>query len=170
MQQTKIDRWLQNTFVNETLVMTVKEPPYVPRGIKLEAIPQSINHNFRFRMIVRDTGELEKVITELKKRSQTYTTRVQHRKGLAMRLFANPSGKSFSISLTGAILGAILMFLVVIFFPDILIEYFNEYVAPLGGKIKDTAVETWQDFFGDDAGGTENSEAIRETGSNNQPQ
>lgn len=148
MQQTKLDRWLQNTFVNETLIMTVREPPIVPKGIKLLELPQKINNNFRYQMVVRKQEDVDAILAALKEKSQTFTTRVQHRRGLAARYFSNPNGKSFSITLLAAILGAALVFTVVILFPDILIEYFHEYVTPLGGKLKDTAVETWQDFFG----------------------
>lgn len=161
MQQTKLDRWLQNTFVNETLVLTVREPPVVPTGIKLLELPQSLNNSFRYKMIVRKKKDIDVILAALKEKSQTFTTRVQHRPGLAARFFSNPSGKSFSITLLGAILGAAFMFTVVIFFPDILIEYFQEFVVPIGEKFKTAATETWQDFFGGGDSGA--SETIRES-------
>lgn len=161
MQQTKLDRWLQNTFVNETLIMTVREPPVIPKGIKLLDLPQSLNSNFRYKMIVRKQQDVDAILNALKKNSQTFTTRVQHRPGLAARYFSNPSGKSFSINLLGAFLGALFMFTAVIFFPAILIEYFHEFVVPIGDKLKTTAIETWQDFFGGDDSGA--SETIRES-------
>lgn len=165
MQQTKLDRWLQNTFVNETVVLTVRQPPVIPKGIKVHELPQSLNNSFRYKMIVRKKKDIDAILSALKEKSQTFTTRVQHRSGLAARYFANPSGKSFSITLLGASLGASFMFLVVIFFPDILIEYFHEYVTPIGGKFKTAAIETWQQFFGG-TGDNGAQETIRESNPN----
>lgn len=161
MQQTRLDRWLQKTFVNETLILTVREPPVVPKGIKVLELPQSLNNSYRYKMIVRKQTDIDTILDALKKNSQTFTTRVQHRQGLATKYFSNPSGKSFSINLLGSFLGALLMFSIVIFFPDILIEYFNEYVAPMGGKLKTAAIETWQDLFNGDESGA--GESIRES-------
>ena len=141
--------------------MTVREPPLVPSGIKLINLPQGMNSQFRYQMVLRKAADIEATITALKKESQTFTTRIRQRKGLAARYFANPSGKSFSITLLGAIIGAVVMFNAVIFFPNILIEYTEEYVFPLGEKFKTTAVETYQGFFGD--GEDEATESIRDT-------
>jgi len=161
MQQTKLDRWLQKTFVNETLILTVRQPPVIPKGINLLELPQSLSNNFRYKLVVRKQKDVDAILAALKKNSQTFTTRIQHRKGLAAKYFSNPNGKSFSINLLGSLLGASLMFSIVIFFPNILIEYFHEYVAPIGGQLKTAALETWQEFFnGDDSGA---SDTIRES-------
>lgn len=143
MQQTKLDRWLQTRFVNETLVMTVREPPLVPKGIKVKDLPKTINSRFLFQMVIRDPKDLDAAIAELKKQSQTFTTRVRQRTGVAKFLFAHESGKSFTISFVSAILFASSMFSLVIFFPDILIEYWHTFVTPALEQFKDTAVETW---------------------------
>ncbi len=146
--------------------MTVREPPVVPKGIKLLELPQTLNNRYRYQMVVRRQQEVDSILSALKKDSQTFTTRVQHRSRLAARYFSNPSGKSFTINLLGSILGAAFVFTVVIFFPNILIEYFHEFVVPIGEKFKDAAIDTWQGFFGGggDSGATE---TIRESGTQN---
>jgi len=151
MQQTKFDRWLQTRYVNETLVITVRQPPYVPRGVVVEDLPQSLNNRYRHQMVLTDPKELDQVLSELKKLSQTYTTRVRQRKGLAKFFFAHESGRSFSISLVSAILGASGMFFAVLLFPDILIEYAETYLGPPALDLKQSVVTTVQDLMGDAA-------------------
>ncbi|QQL44488.1 hypothetical protein [Sulfuriroseicoccus oceanibius] len=147
MQQTKFDRWLQSRYVNETLVITVRQPPYVPKGIVVEELPQSLNNRYRYQMVISDAKELDKILTELKKLSQTYTTRVRQRKGLAKFFFAHESGRSFSISLISAILGASAMFWVVLLFPDILIEYADLYLVPPILELKDSLLNTAKELL-----------------------
>lgn len=148
MQQTKLDRWLQSRFVNETLVMTVRKPPLVPKGIKVKDLPKTLNSRFLFQMVIRDRKDLDAVLSELKKLSQTYTTRVRQRSGVAKFFFANDSGKSFSISLLSAILAASGMFFAVVLFPNILIEYAQTYLGPPAKEFKETVVKSWDDAKG----------------------
>lgn len=101
MQQTRLDRWLKDTFVLETHVLTLSEPPYVPRGVKLEEQELNLKNRFKYRMVIRNRSQLEKTIQALVDSSQTFTTKVQARKTALRNLFDHPLGKSFTWRVIG---------------------------------------------------------------------
>lgn len=101
MQQTRLDRWLKDTFVLETHLLTLSEPPYVPRGVKLEEQELNLKNRFKFRMIIRSRKELELAIQALTDANQTFTTKVLSRQTPLRNLFDNPLGKSFTWRVIG---------------------------------------------------------------------
>lgn len=117
MQQTRLDRWLKEKFVHETHVLTLSEPPFVPRGVKLEEQQVTISNRFKYRMVIRDRRQLEATLQALADTNQTFSTKVEARRTVLRRFFDDSQGGSFTWRLVGYVFWIIVVFIAIYYIP-----------------------------------------------------
>ncbi|MBB5352353.1 hypothetical protein HNR46_002598 [Haloferula luteola] len=106
MQLTRFDRWLRKTFVYEMHLYSLRQPETVPRGIRVEALPETPGQNYRFKFIARSERAADELIRLFAEHGQLYATRVVDRKTWYARLLA-PGRKSVTWWLVWLVLSII---------------------------------------------------------------
>ena len=95
MQLTRLDRWLQETFVHEIHVYSLRPPEVLPHGVKGKELPDAPGRQYKHEFIARDSKAADALIEQFKKNNQMFTTRIVDRNAWYVPLIA-PKGKSIT--------------------------------------------------------------------------
>lgn len=94
MQLTRLDRWLRERFVHETLVYTMREPGIAPACSRYEELPEKPGRKYRHLYAFRNERNAEELIAQLKRDQQMFTTRVVDRQGILAKLMGPANNRS----------------------------------------------------------------------------
>lgn len=73
MFQTKLDRWLRETFVYEHHIKVVSLPERLPRGVKVSEIA---SQNYHYLLVAKKKEVAEKLITQLTHTGSVFSTQI----------------------------------------------------------------------------------------------
>lgn len=95
MQLTRIDRWLLESFAQETHVYTLRPATNVPHGVREVALPDMPGRRFQHHYIASDPKAADHLIAGLRNDGMTFSTQVTDREAWYVPLIA-PKGKSIT--------------------------------------------------------------------------
>ena len=102
MQLTRFDRWLREKFVYETHIQTLREPEFIPSGIRSVELPDAPGKRYKHLFIARSEAVADEFIRQLKENSQMYTTQIVDRDAWFVPLIA-PKEKSLTWGLISVV-------------------------------------------------------------------
>jgi hypothetical protein len=92
MQLTRFDRWLRERYVHETHIQTLRSPETIPKGIRVEQLPEVPGKRFRFLFVVRGSRAADEFIASLRAANLMFSTNVVDRDAWYVRWIAPKSG------------------------------------------------------------------------------
>jgi len=93
MQLTRIDRWLKETFVYETHILTLRPVEATPRKMRRIDLEEKPGRRFKHIYITGNPKVAESFLTELKENNQMFNTKVVDKESWWVEFIA-PEGKS----------------------------------------------------------------------------
>ncbi len=93
MQLTRIDRWLKEKFVYQIQILTLRPCEVLPRGVRLENLPEKAGRRYKHRYTTGSNKKAEAILSSLKEHNQMFTTRVVDKDKWWVQFIA-PEGKS----------------------------------------------------------------------------
>ncbi|RYD38013.1 MAG: hypothetical protein EOP87_02385 [Verrucomicrobiaceae bacterium] len=114
MQLTRFDRWLLESFVQETHIYTLSLPASVPSGIVELPMPDMPGRRFQHHFVARSESAADRLITTLREGGQMFSTQVVDRRTWYTPLIA-PKGKSVTWRVVWIILTGVGLFYVTMF-------------------------------------------------------
>ena len=112
MQLTRFDRWLREHFVYETHIKTLRAPDSVPKGIRVEQLPDIPGVRYKHLFIARNSKLADSFIASLREDNLMFFTTMVDRKAWFVPWIA-PNNKSLTWRLAWIVLAAISAFYVV---------------------------------------------------------
>lgn len=115
---TAFDHWLRERFLLRTHIYTMRLPEKLPRGIKINHLPENASAQYRYRLVARTSKVTDRMVERLNESGLLFKTQVVERKTLLRKIIA-PKGQSFLlnvfwlISFIGLSFGAVKLFEVV---------------------------------------------------------
>lgn len=109
MQLTRFDRWLQEKFVLETHIYTLRPPESIPFGIRKVEIPDNPGSRYKHLYVAKSEKSANLFLAELKANGQMYTTQIVDRQSWYVPLVA-PKNKSLTWWLFSTVIIAFLVF------------------------------------------------------------
>jgi len=95
MQLTRFDRWLRESFVNETHIRTLRAPDTIPKGVQAFDLPEKPGARFKHLFIIRNPKTADSFITCLKEGNFMFSTTVEDRNAWHVSIIA-PKNRSFT--------------------------------------------------------------------------
>jgi hypothetical protein len=95
MQLTRFDRWLRESFVNETHIRTLRAPDSIPKGVESVELPEKPGARFKHLFIIRNPKTADAFIKNLKDQSFMFSTTIEDRKAWHVPIIA-PKNRSFT--------------------------------------------------------------------------
>lgn len=80
MFQTKLDRWLIETFVYNYHILTMRLPDKLPFGVKKVELPFVASSGFKYRLEISNSKTADKVLATLREEGLSFKTQVHERK------------------------------------------------------------------------------------------
>lgn len=93
MQLTRFDRWLRETFVYQTKIMTLRPPPALPRGIRELPFPERPGRRYKHLFLANNAKTADQFIQLLQAENQQFQTLVTERETWFVPLLS-PRNKS----------------------------------------------------------------------------
>jgi len=95
MQLTRFDRWLRESFVNETHIRTLRAPDSIPKGVQSLELPEKPGARFKHLFIIRNPKTADAFIKNLKDQGFMFSTTIEDRKSWHVPIIA-PKNRSFT--------------------------------------------------------------------------
>ncbi|SHK33009.1 hypothetical protein SAMN02745181_3627 [Rubritalea squalenifaciens DSM 18772] len=76
MMQTKLDRWLIETFVYEYNILVIQPPQKKGWGMKVSEIPYSPSTPFKYKIWVKSKKKADTIIEDYRKEGLTFKTNI----------------------------------------------------------------------------------------------
>lgn len=114
MQLTRFDRWLLESFIQETHIYTLSPPPSLPRGIREIPMPENPSRRYQHHFASRKGKATNKLIAMLRQSGQMFSTQVVERP-VWYAPFIAPKGRSVTWRLVWGVLTCIGVFWVTIY-------------------------------------------------------
>jgi len=133
MQLTRFDRWLLESFVQETHVYTLSEPVSVPRGIREIPMPDTPGRRYQHHYVASSEGAANRLIATLREHGQMFSTQVVDRQRWYTPFIA-PKGKSVTWRLVWIFLTCLGLFYATVFLRHLLTN--PEFIKNLEDTIK----------------------------------
>ena len=95
MQLTRFDRWLRESFVNETHIRTLRAPDSIPKGVESVELTEKPGARFKHLFIIRNPKTADAFITSLKDGNFMFSTTIEDRKAWHVPIIA-PKNRSFT--------------------------------------------------------------------------
>jgi hypothetical protein len=121
MQLTRFDRWLLESFVQETHIYTLSPPEHLPRGIKDVPLADTPGRRFQHHYVARSESAANRLITTLRQNGQMFSTQVVDRQSWYTPFIA-PKGKSVTWRVVWIILTCIGLFYATMFLRHLLTD------------------------------------------------
>lgn len=112
MQLTRFDRWLREHFVYETHIKTLRAPDSVPKGIRVEQLPDIPGVRYKHLFIARNSKLADSFIASLREDNLMFFTTMVDRKAWFVPWIA-PNNKSLTWRLAWIVLAATSAFCVI---------------------------------------------------------
>ncbi|MEI6604164.1 MAG: hypothetical protein WCP35_02560 [Verrucomicrobiota bacterium] len=112
MQLTRFDRWLREHFVYETHIKTLRAPDSVPKGIRVEQLPDIPGVRYKHLFIARNSKLADSFIASLREDNLMFFTTMVDRKAWFVPWIA-PNNKSLTWRLAWIVLAATSAFYVI---------------------------------------------------------
>jgi len=109
MQLTRFDRWLRETYVYETHILTLRPPTSIPLGIRVAELPDAAGKRYKHLFIAHSNKAADDLIRQLRENGQMYMTRVVDRNAWFVPFIA-PKNKSPSWWLISLVIICICLF------------------------------------------------------------
>ncbi|WAC21562.1 hypothetical protein OVA24_09215 [Luteolibacter sp. SL250] len=133
MQLTRFDRWLLESFIQETHIYTLSPPASVPRGIRELPMPDTPGRRYQHHFVARSEGAANRLITTLRENGQMFSTQVVDRQCWYTPFIA-PKGKSVTWRLVWILLTCVGLFYATMFLRYLLTN--PEFIGNLKDAIK----------------------------------
>lgn len=95
MMQTKLDRWLIETFVYEYNILVIQPPKKKGLGVKVTEIPYSPSTPYKYKIWCKSKKKADRLIDEYREAGQTFKTDIIEKKHWYNPLINNKK-KSFT--------------------------------------------------------------------------
>lgn len=95
MQLTRFDRWLRDSFVNETHIRTLRAPDSIPKDVQSVELPEKPGARFKHLFIIRNPKTADAFISSLKDGNFMFSTTIEDRKAWHVSIIA-PKNRSFT--------------------------------------------------------------------------
>lgn len=115
MQLTRLDRWLLESFVQETHIYTLSPPASLPSGIREIPMPDAPGRRFQHHFVARNGRAAERLIATLRQAGQMFSTQVVERHSWYSPLIA-PKGRSATWRVVWIMLTCIGLFFTTMYF------------------------------------------------------
>lgn len=73
---TKFDWWLKRKFGQETHIYVMNDPGKLPRKVKKYALPNTVNSDFSYKLVISSEAYADKYIAKLKGQNINHRSRV----------------------------------------------------------------------------------------------
>jgi len=115
MQLTRFDRWLLESFIQETHIFTLSTPEKVPRGIREIPMRDTPGRRFQHHYVSRSERRTNQFIASLRENGQMFSTQVSDRSTWYAPLIA-PKGKSVTWRMVWIVITCVGVFYATMYF------------------------------------------------------
>ena len=93
MQLTRFDRWLKETFVYETQILTLRPAEVIPRKIRQVELPEKAGRRYKHLYTTGNAKAADALLKSLRDENQMFTTKIVDKDAWWVQFMA-PEGKS----------------------------------------------------------------------------
>ena len=93
MQLTRFDRWLKETFVYETQILTLRPAEVIPRKIRQVELPEKAGRRYKHLYTTGNAKAADALLKSLRDENQMFTTKIVDKDAWWVQFIA-PEGRS----------------------------------------------------------------------------